>query len=229
VNLIVGSGGTAESAIGKVTGGRVWTQWARECVSASGACSMIGSGVGPSGSHVHGEGIVVVHDSDAERSLSGIVRKVGDEVGGHPCSAVVFAVDLDVSVRSAGGVVRVSVGVKLLGPEDEDVLGFGVGDSLESGEGHWSNIGEGERSGDGDESGFIATEGQRACGVDGVSRDFSLGSAGASKRDVLSGPVGLWWFRSDWCRSVGDWCRVIAILGKGSGDECSDQFHRYLM
>jgi hypothetical protein len=91
---------------------------------------MIGSGVGPSGFHVHGEGVVVVHDSDAEGSLSGIVGVVGEEVGGHPCSAIVFAVDLDVSVQSAGGIVHGNtVGVIVLGPEDEDVLGFGVGDS----------------------------------------------------------------------------------------------------
>ena len=213
MNLIVGSGGSAESAISEGTGGRVRAQWARKCVSASGAFSMIGSGVGPSGSHVHGEGIVVVGDCDAERSLSGIVGVVSEEVGGEPRSTVVDAIDRDVSVGTAGGVVQVSVSVVFLLPEDEHILVFGIGDSFESGEGHVSNSGKGERSGDGDESGGEAVKAHRAGGVDGVSLDESLGSALGSERDRrLSGPVGVSRFRGFW--RVGDWCRVIGILGK---------------
>ena len=201
MNLIVGSGGSAESAISEGTGGRVRAQWARKCVSASGAFSMIGSGVGPSGSHVHGEGIVVVGDCDAERSLSGIVGVVSEEVGGEPRSTVVDAIDRDVSVGTAGGVVQVSVSVVFLLPEDEHILVFGIGDSFESGEGHVSNSGKGERSGDGDESGDEAVKAHRAGGVDGVSLDGSLGSAGASERVVLAGPVGRCRFRGR-CRSI---------------------------
>lgn len=192
---------------------------------------MTRSGVGPSGFHVKGEVLVVVGDSDLERSLSGIVRKVGDEVGGHPGSAVVFAADRDVSVSATklSGVVWLSISIEGLIPEDEDVLLFGVGDSLESGEYIIANKGKRERSGDGDESGFASTEANRAGGVDGVGLDKSLGSTAHSEsnRTVcanLSGPVRVsYWCR---CRSVGDWCRVITVLGKRNSDQRSDQFHR---
>jgi len=193
---------------------------------------MTRSGVGPSGSHVHGEGIVVVGDSDLERSLSGIVRKVGDEVGGQPGSAVVFAADRDVDVFTAilGGVVWLSEIIEGLIPEDEDVLLFGVRDSLESGENIVSDEGKRERSGDGDESGRASTEAHRAGGVDGVGLDKSLRSTAHSELNDtvganLSGPVRVsYWCR---CRSVGGtWCRVISILGKRNSDQRSDQFHR---
>ena len=155
----------------------------------------------------------MVGDSDLERGLSGIVGEVGDEVGGEPSSAIVEAFDRDVGIFSASGVVRVSVLVNILVPEDENVLRFRVGDSFESGEGHVSNSGKGERSGDGDESGGEAVKAHRAGGVDGVSLDESLGSALGSERDRrLSGPVGVSRFRGFW--RVGDWCRVIGILGK---------------
>jgi len=121
--------------------------------------------------------------------------EVSDEVGGAVGGAVVGAGNGDgsselVFIKRAGGVVKVTVGIDVLSPEDEDLnLGISINDSIEGGE----FVGGGpEGSGDRDEPGVeVGTEGDGAGGVDWRVSGGSGDERTASVLDRLSWPVGV--------------------------------------